>query len=302
MDKENNKKIEELDKRICVFLEDAGVPVDKITDLTERIKKIETQRNALGSFSEEEAKSISKRIELSLNQERVENRIIKAIEGIKLEPQITVEPPIIPDPKVILREPVPPKVEVRPPNVTVKPANVNFPKEMRVKGLGDFVKLIGKTFREKLDVGLERITRKNPLPVVLVFDERTYKAVGGKEGVVMGGGPSRLYLKNVDNETSQIVEEVGAPTIYNVAVTLNNTEYSQALPDKTRKVKIKMRGINADLKIAWASGESGTIYVNVPRGMVWVEDGLKLATPTSIYFQTAGTSTPYTVEIEVWTK
>jgi hypothetical protein len=232
-------------------------------------------------------------------------KILQAIKEIKIEPQITVEPTkvTVPPARIISKEMPPPKVTVNQPSITVKPAEVKFPNEMKVKGLGDFVKSIGRSFKEKLDVGLENITRKNPLPVVLVFDEKTYKATAGKEGgMVMGGGPSRIYLKNVDNETSQMVEEVKTPTIYNVSITAPNTEFSQSLPDKTRKVKVKMRGIGADLKIAWASGESGTTYIQLPRGMVWVEDGLKLATPTSIYFQTPNTSTPYAVEIEVWVK
>jgi len=301
MGKENNKKIEELDKQICVFLEDAGVPADKIANLTERIKKIETQKDNLSSFSEEEAKSISKRIELSLNQERVENRIIKAIEEIKLEPRITVETPKVnvnnPEPKVIIRDPKP-VIKVSPPEVKVNTAEVNFPKEMNVKGFGRLLAI----FKEKLDVGLEAITRKNPLPVTLVYDEKTYKATGGKEGgMVMGGGPSRIYLKNVDNETSQMVEEVGSPIVYNVTINAPDTEYSQALPEGTRKVKIKMRELTAPLKFAWVTGESGTNYITIPYGATYPMEGIKLSGKT-LYFQTEKTSTPYTVEIEAWTK
>ena len=117
----------------------------------------------------------------------------------------------------------------------------------------------------------------------------------------MGGGPSRLYLKNVDNETSQMVEEVGDPNIYNVTINAPNTEYSQALPTGTRKVKVKMRGLNAPLKFSWTLGESGTKYITIPYGSTYPMEGLKLSGKT-LYFQTAKTSTPYVVEIEAWTK
>jgi len=91
---------------------------------------------------------------------------------------------------------------------------------------------------------------------------------------------------------------IGAkPVIYNTAVTLADTEYSQALPVGTTKFEIKLRALNALLKLAFVAGESGTTYVTIPYGASYVENDVKMGS-RSLYFQspTAGG----VAEIKVW--
>ena len=88
------------------------------------------------------------------------------------------------------------------------------------------------------------------------------------------------------------------PYIYNVTLTLANTEYSQELPVRTSRVQIQPRQDN-DIKVSFTSGESGTNYFTVKGGMNYFEWEMVNGTGvTTIYVQgaTAGT----VVEILVW--
>lgn len=86
-------------------------------------------------------------------------------------------------------------------------------------------------------------------------------------------------------------------TIYNKTLTVADTEYSQVLPVGTRKVLIKERTGAADVKLAYVSGESGTVYITIPAGSSKYLEGVYLS-DIILYMQspTAGV----VVEIEVW--
>lgn len=60
---------------------------------------------------------------------------------------------------------------------------------------------------------------------------------------------------------------------YNVTLTLPNFEYSQVLPLNCRKFSIKPRSKINSLKLAYASGESGTNYTTVEPSGYW-EDAI----------------------------
>jgi len=73
------------------------------------------------------------------------------------------------------------------------------------------------------------------------------------------------------------------PALYNVTMTLANTEYSQALPANCQKFTIKCR-TNYDVKLAFTAAASGVTYLTIPRGMAYSEDLIRPATLT-LYFQ-----------------
>lgn len=71
-------------------------------------------------------------------------------------------------------------------------------------------------------------------------------------------------------------------TIYNITITLANTEQSQVLPANTKKFIIKTRG-NGKLQLAYNLGDSGTIYLTVPPGSSY--EDINLYTAQTLYFQ-----------------
>jgi len=74
------------------------------------------------------------------------------------------------------------------------------------------------------------------------------------------------------------------PITYNVAMTLANTEYSQLLPDNTRKLDIKLRATGTMMKVAFVSTESATNYMTVAYGASLHLENVDL-TGVTIYFQ-----------------
>ena len=73
------------------------------------------------------------------------------------------------------------------------------------------------------------------------------------------------------------------PVIYNLAMALANTEYSQALSQGTKKITVRMR-VNASAKMAFVSGDTSILYVTLNPGTVFVEENLNLDGVT-IYLQ-----------------
>lgn len=82
---------------------------------------------------------------------------------------------------------------------------------------------------------------------------------------------------------------VGRIIIYNKTLTNANTEYSQALTSFTSRFQIKSRDPNADIKMSFNSGESGSTYWTVFGGSSDEEKGVYSGVRT-IYMQstTAG--------------
>lgn len=72
-------------------------------------------------------------------------------------------------------------------------------------------------------------------------------------------------------------------TIYNVTMTLANTEYNQALPANTKKLTIKCRGLY-NIKLAFILNQSGVTYLTIPAGMAYSEDLIRPISLT-LYFQ-----------------
>ena len=90
---------------------------------------------------------------------------------------------------------------------------------------------------------------------------------------------------------------VGRPTIANEAMTLADTEYSYSIPAGTKRFEIKLRALNALLKLAFTSGASGTTYITIPYGASYVENDVK-AGPITLYFQSPSSS--QVAEIKSW--
>lgn len=104
-------------------------------------------------------------------------------------------------------------------------------------------------------------------------------------------------------ETTQLLQPLAAttPVIYNVTMTLANTEYSQALPANTKKIKFRCQNVGYDLRIAYEMGRVATPtapWSLLAAGEVEVEDGLNLTSKT-IYF--ACSTAAMVFEITCWT-
>ena len=75
-----------------------------------------------------------------------------------------------------------------------------------------------------------------------------------------------------------------APSIYNVTMTLADTEYSQATRAGLTKLLVQNRGLY-DTKLSFTNGESGTNYITIKGGMVYFEDMVDGG--RTLYFQCA---------------
>lgn len=84
-------------------------------------------------------------------------------------------------------------------------------------------------------------------------------------------------------------------TIYNVDVTLINTEFSQILPSSTVEFVLKSRTGNQTIKLAYNSGDSGTLYYTIPKGVEYNDSNFHDS--VTVYFQSNITGV---VEIVAW--
>lgn len=90
-------------------------------------------------------------------------------------------------------------------------------------------------------------------------------------------------------------------TIYNVAMTLANTEYSQVLPDGTKTIEIRCQDQGFVTRYSFETGKVATPtapYRTLGAGEVKTLEGLYLNS-TTIYVA-CGTASKV-IEIEVWT-
>lgn len=71
--------------------------------------------------------------------------------------------------------------------------------------------------------------------------------------------------------------------VYNVAMTNADTEYSFAIPDGSKGYELKSRN-GGLLKLAFASGQSGSVYVEVPSGTSY-DKGQLNTLGLALYFQ-----------------
>ena len=116
------------------------------------------------------------------------------------------------------------------------------------------------------------------------------------DSIKIGDGVDLLAV-NTDGSINVNVSPLTNPLIYNVVTVLSGTEYSQALPSSTKEIKIKARG-NAKLQITYTLGDSGSNFITIFPGDVYVQTGTNLVGKT-IYFQS--TKPGEVVEIITWT-
>lgn len=92
----------------------------------------------------------------------------------------------------------------------------------------------------------------------------------------------RFYVSNQDIEEE---ESASTPTIYNVTMTLANTEYSQVAPANTKKITIQTRDGTA-FRLAFETGKVATPtapYYSIKVGDVYYDDQIHIGAIT-IYF------------------
>lgn len=93
-----------------------------------------------------------------------------------------------------------------------------------------------------------------------------------------------------------------SPTLYNVALTTQNTEYSQQLPADVRRIRFQNRAA-VDLRYAFETGKVATPtapYMTLKSGQVYdqmIQRDQIIGQPT-LYL--AAGSASQTVEIETW--
>lgn len=90
------------------------------------------------------------------------------------------------------------------------------------------------------------------------------------------------------------------PTVYNVTLTVADTEYSQALPANTKDFRFRCR-TSYDVRYAWVTGKVATPtapYLTVPSGSDYYSDLNNLA---SITLYLASSQAGVIVELEIWT-
>jgi hypothetical protein len=112
------------------------------------------------------------------------------------------------------------------------------------------------------------------------------------------GNKLKINADGSINATTSASAGATTPTIFNLVVPAANTEVSQALPTDTRKFLIKVRDdLGAKMQLAFGSGQSGTTFITVGRGAIYVEDNVVLSSVT-LYFQLDRAGK--TVEILAW--
>ncbi len=84
--------------------------------------------------------------------------------------------------------------------------------------------------------------------------------------------------------------------IYNVTMTLANTEYSQLLNYRVKKLTVKCR-TNYAVQLCFTALGSDTLYITIPPGQNYWEDNLYIDAPT-LYFQCA--TAAQVLEIIAW--
>ena len=289
-----------LRKDIDGILKIAGVKPDQVKTLSEKLDKI----------SEEKGR---KMMTIDVLKELFrpifsEEEFIKAISKIKIENEVVVNPPQIivkgSDPQLIktlakelakaLEKQPTPEINIAPPKIEVKASDIKMPKEFEITGFSRIIKMVTDALKVKW---WEKVTNKEPLPVILVYKGKNYKASGGGEGEVVGfmGGPSRIYVKNKDNTTADLLESATTMTAFAVTLVANDTEYSQVLPNRTRRYKVYLvnaarsqlsRSLLKYGSVSLGNNDwSGGDFIPVPGGNFDEDRDLNL-TGVTLYFNT----------------
>lgn len=124
-------------------------------------------------------------------------------------------------------------------------------------------------------------------------------------GSPMGNSPGsdnrgrlHVFVANTSSEPLPVTFTTEAldPEIVNFPVAAANTEESYTFPDGTKKWSMYCRN-DSVMKIAWESGESGTVFKTIYPGNEYGED-VDVGGKT-VYFQTSKAGE--VVEISLWT-
>ena len=86
-------------------------------------------------------------------------------------------------------------------------------------------------------------------------------------------------------------------TIANTAMATQNTEYSYTIPANVKRIRFKLRALNAPLKFSFTALASGTTYITVPDGETYEINDARLGGKT-LYVQSPTAS--QVLETEVW--
>ena len=105
--------------------------------------------------------------------------------------------------------------------------------------------------------------------------------------------------KNVAGDQINPASNATTPVIYNMAMTLANTEYSQALPAKTKRFSIHLRDYS-EFRFAYEADKVATPtepYETIPVGHEKHEEMIEPASLTLYFASPAATKV---TEIEAW--
>ena len=86
-------------------------------------------------------------------------------------------------------------------------------------------------------------------------------------------------------------------TIANTAMATGGTEYSYTIPANVKRIRFKLRALNALLQFSFTESGSGTTYITVPYGETHEINDARLGGKV-LYVQSPTAS--QTLETEVW--
>lgn len=91
--------------------------------------------------------------------------------------------------------------------------------------------------------------------------------------------------------------EVSSPNIVNVPVTSAGTEYAYTFPIAVKRFQLYAR-LLSQVQLAYISGQTGSNYVTISPGFIYLERNLKPASAITIYAQ--ATKSSEVLEIVYW--
>lgn len=98
--------------------------------------------------------------------------------------------------------------------------------------------------------------------------------------------------------SSVVIQGSSSPFTAQITMSTAATEYSFTLPVDTKQFILKLEG-DGKLQLSEVSGQSGTIYLTVPRLCFLSESDLSLSSARTLYFQSNLAS--QVLEIRYWT-
>lgn len=90
-------------------------------------------------------------------------------------------------------------------------------------------------------------------------------------------------MANLNTTVRARLVQAKEPTIYNLSMPLAGTEYSQVISANAKQIMVRMR-VRGRAQIAFASGNSGTLFFTLEPGCVYSQENLDLEGVT-IYLQ-----------------